>query len=131
MLAGKIQLALLPPGLAKPHVKSGKLKAVGVTSPERSPLFAELPTLREANVRGADLEIWTAIAAPVSLPQAAVARLNAALVEVVHSAEVQQRLLAGGWQANAGTPQSLAYRMRSDTTQLGGVILMRGIRSDA
>ena len=131
MLAGKIQLALLPPGLAKPHVKSGKLKAVGVTSPERSPLFAELPTLREANVRGADLEIWTAIAAPASLPPAAVAKLNAALVEVVHSAEVQQRLLSAGWQANAGTPQSLAYRMRTDTTQLGGVILMRGIRAEA
>jgi tripartite-type tricarboxylate transporter receptor subunit TctC len=131
MLAGQIQLALLPPGLAKPHVKSGKLKAVGVTSPMRSPLFAELPTLREANVRGADLEIWTALAAPSNLPQAAVAKLNAALVEVVQSADVQQSLLAAGWQAQAGTPQALGYRMRSDTSQLGGVILMRGIRSDA
>lgn len=131
MLAGQIQLALLPPGLAKPHVMSGKLKAVGVTSPDRSPLFAELPTLREANVRGADLEIWTALAAPASLPQSAVAKLNAALGEVVRSAEVQARLLAAGWQAQAGTPQALGYRMRNDTSQLGGVILMRGIRSDA
>ncbi|MDM0077215.1 tripartite tricarboxylate transporter substrate binding protein [Variovorax sp. J2P1-59] len=131
MLAGQIQLALLPPGLAKPHVKSGKLKAVGVTSPMRSPLFDELPTLREANVRGADLEIWTALAAPSSLPAAAVAKLNAALVEVVRSAEVQQTLLAAGWQAQAGTPQALGYRMRNDTSQLGGVIIMRGIRSEA
>jgi tripartite-type tricarboxylate transporter receptor subunit TctC len=130
MLAGQIQLALLPPGLAKPHVKSGQLKAVGVTSPTRSPLFDELPTLREANVRGADLEIWTALAAPSGLPQAAVARLNAALVEVVRSAEVQQSLLAAGWQAQTGTPQALGYRMRNDTSQLGGVILMRGIRSE-
>ncbi|MGJ7508254.1 Bug family tripartite tricarboxylate transporter substrate binding protein [Variovorax sp. GT1P44] len=129
MLAGQIQLALLPPGLAKPHVKSGKLKAVGVTSPMRSPLFDELPTLREANVRGADLEIWTALAAPSSLPPAAVVRLNAALGEVVRLAEVQQSLLAAGWQAQAGTPQALGYRMRNDTSQLGGVILMRGIRS--
>ncbi len=131
MLSGQIQLALLPPGLAKPHVISGKLKAVGVTSPDRSPLFAELPTLREANVRGADLEIWTALAAPASLPQTAVTKLNAALGEVVRSTEVQQHLLAAGWQAQAGTPQALGYRMRSDTSQLGGVILMRGIRSDA
>ncbi|MDM0105116.1 tripartite tricarboxylate transporter substrate-binding protein [Variovorax sp. J22R24] len=130
MLAGQIQLALLPPGLAKPHVKSGKLKAVGVTSPMRSPLFDQLPTLREANVRGADLEIWTALAAPSSLPAAAVAKLNAALVEVVRSPEVQQNLLAAGWQAQAGTPQALGYRMRNDTSQLGGVILMRGIRSE-
>lgn len=131
MLKGEIQLALLPPGLARPHVNSGKLKAVGVTSPERSPLYAELPTLREANVRGADLEIWTAIAAPASLPPTAVAKLNAALVDVLGSAEVQRGLLAAGWQARAGTPQQLAYRMRSDTSQLGGVILMRGIQSEA
>ncbi|VTU36827.1 Bug family tripartite tricarboxylate transporter substrate binding protein [Variovorax sp. PBL-E5] len=131
MLAGKIQLALLPPGLAKPHVKSGKLKAIGVTSPERSPLFAELPTLREASVRGADLEIWTAIAAPASLPSPAIVKLNAALVEVLRAPEVQQRLLTAGWRAQPGTPHDLDYRMRSDTTQLGGVILMRGIHSEA
>ncbi|MBO9514955.1 MAG: tripartite tricarboxylate transporter substrate binding protein [Variovorax sp.] len=131
MLAGKIELALLPPGLAKPHIKSGKLKAVGVTSPERSPLFEELPTLRDANVRGADLEIWTALAAPAGLPPAAVARLNAALIEVARAPEVRERLLAAGWHADAGTPQSLAYRMRADTVRLGGVILMRGIRSEA
>jgi tripartite-type tricarboxylate transporter receptor subunit TctC len=57
LLAGEIQLALLPPGLALPHLKSGKLKAIGVTSPERSPLADELPTIRDADVRGADLEI--------------------------------------------------------------------------
>jgi len=131
MLAGQIQMALLPPGLAKPHVASGKFKALGVTSPLRSPLFSELPTLREADVRGADLEIWTALAAPANLSKPAVARLNAALGEVLRSDEVQQQLLKAGWQAQAGTPQALAYRMRSDTSQLGGVILMRGIRTDA
>jgi len=131
MLAGQIQLALLPPGLARPHIMSGKLKAVGVTSPERSPLFSELPTLRDANVRGADLEIWTAIAAPASLPAAAIAKLNAALVEVVGTPPVQQALLTAGWQAKAGTPLSLGYRMRNDTSQLGGVIMMRNIRSEA
>ena len=131
MLAGEIQLALLPPGLVKPHIKSGKLKAVGVTSPLRSPLFNELPTLRDANVHGADLEIWTAIAAPASLPAAAVARLNAALSEVVRAPEVQQTLLNAGWQAQSGTPKALSYRMRQDTSLLGGVILMRGIKVEA
>ena len=131
MLAGEIQLALLPPGLVKPHIKSGKLKAVGVTSPLRSPLFSELPTLRDASVHGADLEIWTAIAAPASMPAAAVARLNAALSEVVRAPEVQQALLTAGWQAQSGTPKALSYRMRQDTSLLGGVILMRGIKIEA
>ena len=131
MLAGEIQLALLPPGLVKPHIQSGKLTAIGVTSPLRSPLYEELPTLRDANVHGADLEIWTAIAAPAGMPAGAVARLNAALSEVVRAPEVQQTLLKAGWQAQSGTPKALSYRMRQDTSLLGGVILMRGIKMDA
>jgi tripartite-type tricarboxylate transporter receptor subunit TctC len=129
MLSGDIQLALLPPGLAKAPVKAGLLKAIGVAAPQRSPIFPELPTLREVNVNGADLEIWTALAGPASLPPAAIEKLNAALREATRSPDVQQRLLMAGWQASAGTPQSLAYRMRTDTVELGGVILMRGIHA--
>jgi len=131
MLKNQIQLALLPPGLAMPHVKAGRLKAIGVTSPERSPLVNELPTLREADVRGADLEIWTALAAPSTMPEAAVNKLNAALDEVLRGNKVSAALLKAGWQARAGTPAALSKRIRNDTTMLGGVILMRGIRSDA
>ncbi|MDR6886733.1 MULTISPECIES: Bug family tripartite tricarboxylate transporter substrate binding protein [Variovorax] len=130
LLAGEIQLALLPPGLALPHVKSGKIKAIGVTSPERSPLAGDLPTIRDADVRGADLEIWTALAAPAGMKPAAVAKLNAALVEVTSSPEVSQALLKTGWQAQPGTPDALAKRMRSDTARLGGVIIMKGIQSE-
>ena len=129
LLAGEVQLALLPPGLALPHVKSGKLKAIGVTSPERSPLAGELPTIRDADVRGADLEIWTALAAPAGMKPAAIARLNAALVEAMGSPAVSQALLKTGWQAQPGTPDALAKRMRADTARLGGVILMKGIHS--
>src|SRR5690606_25123708 len=125
MLANKIQMALLPPGLALPHVKSGKLKAIGATSPERSPLAGDMPTLREADVRGADLEIWTALAAPASMPEAAVARLNTALNQVLRTPDISAALLKAGWQPRAGTPAALASRMRSDTTTLGGVIMMR------
>jgi tripartite-type tricarboxylate transporter receptor subunit TctC len=131
MLAGDIQLALLPPALAKPHLQSGKLKAIGVTSPQRSPLSGDLPTLREANVQGADLEIWTALAAPVGMSPAAVTRLSDAMAEVGRIPEVQQALLTAGWQAQPGTAKALNHRMRQDTSLLGGVILMRGIKIEA
>ncbi|MBJ2157061.1 Bug family tripartite tricarboxylate transporter substrate binding protein [Variovorax sp. IB41] len=131
LLAGEIQLALLPPGLALPHLKSGKLKAIGVTSPERSPLAGELPTIRDADVRGADLEIWTALAAPAGMNKNAVAKLSAALAEVTSLPDVAQALLKTGWQAQPGTPEALARRMRADTARLGGVIIMKGIHSEA
>jgi tripartite-type tricarboxylate transporter receptor subunit TctC len=131
LIAGEIQLALLPPGLAMPHVKSGKIKAIGVTSPERSPLVNELPTIRDADVRGADLEIWTALAAPAGMNKNAVAKLNAALVEVTSMPDVAGALLKTGWQAQPGSPEALARRMRADTARLGGVIIMKGIHSEA
>jgi len=131
MLKNEVQIALLPPALAMAQVRAGKLKAIGVTSPDRSPLVNELPTLREADVRGADLEIWTALAAPSTLPDAAVDRLNAALDQVLRAPDVNQALLKAGWQARAGSAAALAKRMRSDTTTLGGVILMRGIKEAA
>jgi tripartite-type tricarboxylate transporter receptor subunit TctC len=131
MLKNEVQIALLPPALAMAQVKAGKLKAIGVTSPERSPLVADLPTLRETDVRGADLEIWTALAAPSTMPDAAVARLNAALEQVLRTPDVNAALLKAGWQARAGSADALAKRMRSDTTTLGGVIMMRGIKETA
>lgn len=127
LLGGQLHLALLPPGLAAPHLKTGRLKAVGITSAGRSSLVPELPTLRDANVVGADLEIWTAAAAPASLPPAIAARLSAALVEAIRSPEARQRLLNVGWQAVGTSPQGLANRMKADTELLGNIIRTRGI----
>jgi tripartite-type tricarboxylate transporter receptor subunit TctC len=127
LLGGQLQLALLPPGLAAPHLKTGKLKAVGITSPVRSSLVPELPTLRDAEVRGADFEIWTAAVASSSMPKAISARLSAALVDAIRTPEARQRLLNVGWQAVGTSPEGLANRMKSDTALLGGIIQMRGI----
>ena len=129
MLKGEIQMALLPPGLAQPHIQSGKIKMIGITSPERSPLTGDWPTLREADVRGADLEIWTALAAPATMPTPAVHKLNTALSQVLRTEAVAQALLKAGWQSRAGDTELLVRRMRQDTSTLGGVILMRGIKA--
>jgi tripartite-type tricarboxylate transporter receptor subunit TctC len=131
MLSGQVHLALLPPGLALPHVRSGKLKAIGLTSPGRSALVTDQPTLRDADVTGADLEIWTAAAAPASMPKPIVAKLSAALVEAIRAPDSRQKLLNAGWQAVGTAPEGLAYRMKADTNQLGGIIMMRGIKADS
>jgi tripartite-type tricarboxylate transporter receptor subunit TctC len=127
LLSGQLHLALLPPGLALPQLKAGKLKAVGVTSPGRSALVPELPTLRDARVAGADLEIWTAAAGPASLPKPIVDKLSTALVDAIRAPESRQRLLAAGWQAVGTAPEGLANRMRADTALLAGIIQARGI----
>lgn len=131
LIGGQIQLALLPPGLAMPQVKAGKLKAIASTSPVRSSLVPELPTLREIGVAGTDLEVWTALVGPASLPKAVVAKLSSVVVELLRQPETRSRLLIAGWQAAGTAPEGLANRMREDTALLGGIIRSRGIKTDS
>lgn len=131
MLGGQLQAALLPPGLALQQVKAGKLKAIGVTSERRSVLASDLPTLREAGVLGADVELWTALAAPASLPQAIRDRMAAAVIEVVKADETRQRLIGAGWQPSPSTAEGLKVRMKSDVKTFGGIIMMRNIRAES
>ncbi len=130
LLAEQIQLSLLPPGLAMPQVKAGKLKAIAVTSPARSALVPDVPTLREAGVNGTDLEVWTALVGPASLPKPVVARMAAAVAEVLRQPETQARLLTAGWQSAGTGPEGLAQRMKADTALLSGIIASRNIKSD-
>lgn len=131
MLGGQLQTALLPPGLAMQQVKAGKMRAIGVTSERRSVLAPELPTLREAGIMGADVELFTALAGPASLPNAVRDKLAAAVIEVIKSDETRSRLITVGWQPTPSTSEGLKTRMRSDTRNFGGIIMVRGIRADS
>lgn len=130
LLSGQIQLSLLPPGIAMPHVKAGKLKAIAIASPTPSAMVPGVATLREAGVNGTDLEVWTALAGPASLPKPVVARLAAAIAEVMQQPETQARVLAAGWQAVGSSPEALAQRMKADTAMLSEIITARGIKVD-
>jgi tripartite-type tricarboxylate transporter receptor subunit TctC len=130
MLGGQINLSLLPPGLAMPQIRAGKLKAIGVTSVSRSPLVPELPSLGEAAVQNFQLEIWTAAAGPASMPKPVVAKLSGLFSEIARSPEMRQKLFTQGWQVAGTSAEGLANRIKSDTNLLGGVIAMRGIKSE-
>jgi tripartite-type tricarboxylate transporter receptor subunit TctC len=130
MIGGQVQLALLPPALAAAQIKAGKLKAIGVTSLARSPLVPEYARLNEQGIRGFQLEIWTAAAAPRSMPQPVVDKLSKLVSEIARSPEVRQKLFQQGWQVAGTNAEGLANRIKSDTALLGGVIMMRGIKAE-
>ena len=127
LVTDEVQLSLLPPGLAAPQIRAGKLKAIGVTSLGRSPLAPEYPSLNEQGVRGFQLEIWTAAAAPKSMPRPIVDKLSTLISQISRSPEVREKLFQQGWQAVGSTSEGLAKRVKDDTAILGGVIQMRGI----
>jgi tripartite-type tricarboxylate transporter receptor subunit TctC len=127
MLGGQIQAALVPPGLALPQVKAGKLNAVGLAGP-RSTLAPDVPSLAEAGVKMAPLEVWTALVAPASLSKPAQERLARDIATLFKDAELRKALLAGGWEPQGTSAEGLAARVRDEAKLLGDIIVARGIK---
>jgi tripartite-type tricarboxylate transporter receptor subunit TctC len=127
MLGGQVQMALMPPGLALPHVKAGKLQAVGLAGP-RSPLAPDVPSLSEAGVRMGPLEVWVALVAPAQLSKPAQERLAHDVSALLKDPDVRQRWLAGGWDPVGSSSAVLAARVREETRLFGDIITARGIK---
>ncbi len=127
MLAGQLQVALLPPGVAMPHVRAGKLRAVGLTG-GRSTLVPELAPLADIGIKGFELEVWTALVGPSRLPVAARQRLATEVPAALRDAQVRQRLFNQGWNAVGTSPEGLLGRMRSEAALMGSIIAQRGIK---
>jgi tripartite-type tricarboxylate transporter receptor subunit TctC len=128
MMAGDLQLSLLPPALANVQIKAGKLKAIGITSSVRSSLLPELASLSEAGVKDFNLEIWNGVAAPNSLPKAAAAKLSTLFSEIARTPEMRQKLFQQGWTVAGTAAEGLANRVKSDTALLGGIIASQNIK---
>ena len=128
LIGGQIQMALIPPGLALPQVKAGKLRVVGVTSRGRSPLAPDWPPLAELVAPGFELQAWNALIGPASLPAPAQARLADAAAAIMRQPALRENLLAQGWLAAGGSPEELTRRIRQETELLGGIIRTLGIR---
>lgn len=128
LIGGQIQMALMPPGVAMPQIKGGKLQAIGLTTSGRSALVPELPSLAQEGVKDFNLEVWTALIGPASLSDAARQRISAALSTIMRSTEVRQRMFQQGWQAVGTSPDGLTQRVRQETTLLNGIIKARGIK---
>jgi tripartite-type tricarboxylate transporter receptor subunit TctC len=129
MLGGQLQAGLLPPGLAMQQVRSGKMKAIGVTSQQPSVLAQELHTLRDVGVTGAEIELWSALAGPASLPAPIRERLSAAVTQALQEADTRERLVNVGWQPAAASLAELRQRVRDDTKTFGTIISEGGIRA--
>ncbi|MCZ2103383.1 MAG: tripartite tricarboxylate transporter substrate binding protein [Comamonadaceae bacterium] len=128
LIGGQVQMALMPPGVAMPQVKAGKLHAIGVTSSGKSTLVPELPSLSEEGVKNFNLEVWTALVGPASLPPAVQARVSDAVTAILKTPSVRETLFMQGWQAVGTSPEGLKTRVQQETALLGGIIKAQNIR---
>ena len=127
MIGGAVQFATLPIGAALAQAQAGRIKAIAITSAARSVLAPGVAALPEVGVPSLNLEIWNAVLAPASISSMALERFSRALSAVIRSDDVRQKLFAQGWQADGGSPEALAQRIRDDTAVFGAIITQRKI----
>jgi tripartite-type tricarboxylate transporter receptor subunit TctC len=129
MLAGQVRLTISSAVPLSPQVRSGKLRALAVTSPKRSPSFPELPAIAET-VAGYEVVNWFGILAPAGTPAAVVARVNKDLNAALASPALRERLAAQGADTVGGTPENFGKTIRSDFAKWAKVVRQSGARVD-
>ena len=129
VMGGHVAMTFVPIAAALPPVRSGKLRALGVTQSRRSPELPQVPTIAEAGVPGYDAAGWNAMLAPASTPREVIMKVNAALSESMKAPKVKEILASSGAEAAAGTPEALARFLQSEMAKWGKVVKAAGIKS--
>jgi tripartite-type tricarboxylate transporter receptor subunit TctC len=122
MLSGEVDLGMLGISTMLPHVKSGKIRALGVTGAKRSSLAPDVPTIAEAGMPGYEFEAWYALFAPAKTPRAVVAKVNADVNRALQQAEVRQRLSAIGMEPLGGSEEAFTKYFQAEIAKWAKVI---------
>jgi tripartite-type tricarboxylate transporter receptor subunit TctC len=130
LLGGHIQIGSVAPAAAMQHVRAGKLRALAVTTLERSPALPDIPTMAESGFPGFEAAGWQAIVVPAKTPKPIIDRLNREIVQILSQAEVKQKMLTQFFIAAPGTPEAVTERMRVDRLKWGRIIDMVGATVD-
>ncbi len=112
------------------HVKAGRMKALAVSGPKRSPLAPDVPTVVEAGVPGYEVTVWFGVMAPAGTPRDIVMRLNAESAKIINSPEVRERFSRQGVEPATGTPEQFGALIKSEVARWAKVIKDAGIKAD-
>jgi tripartite-type tricarboxylate transporter receptor subunit TctC len=113
-----------------PHIKAGRIRAVGITSPRRSPVAPDLPTIAESGFPGFDSETWAALLGPSGMPRPIVALLNAAIAKIAKMPDIAERIAAQGAAPRTGTPEQARAFIQVELVKWEKVITAAGIRPE-
>jgi tripartite-type tricarboxylate transporter receptor subunit TctC len=128
LLGGHVEMFFsgMPPAI--PHVRAGKLRALAVTTAQRSASAAEVPTMQEAGVPGFDISNWFAYFVPAGTPPDIIARLNAEVTRALKLPDVREKLASVGADVVASSPEELARFVRSESDKFAQLIKASGAK---
>jgi len=130
LLGNQIQMMITDTATGLPQVKSGKLRALGVSGKARSPLAPDVPTIDEAGVKGYEMSYWFAAYAPAGTPPAVVARLNTLLVKAAHSETAATFYQTTGTEVFTSSPAELAKFQAQESAKWGRIIKAANIQPE-
>ena len=130
VLGGQIHLLFSTLLQGQPHMRTGKLKALAVTSARRAPAMPDLPTMVEAGVPGYAISGWYGVAAPAGTPGPVLDRLNREMVRILASADVRDKLSADGSLPVGSSPAEFSAHIRNEVARWSRVVQVAGIRTD-
>lgn len=130
VLSGRVQLYFATMPAAMPHLKSGKLAPVAVTSAKRSQTLPELPTIAESGVPGYEASTWYGVLAPAHTPNAVIVRLHGEIVKILADPALRGRLADQGFEPVGNSPEEFGAYIESEIAKWGKVIRDAGIRPE-
>lgn len=129
LVGGQVNAAFLPLLAVKPHVESGKVKVLAVTSPQRSPLMPAVPTFKEQGFPDLEIYIWSGISAPAGTPDATIQRLNTELGKVLRSSELREKWRALDFEALPMTPEEFNQFVQTDARRWSEAVSISGFKA--
>jgi tripartite-type tricarboxylate transporter receptor subunit TctC len=130
LIGGQIPFAFESMIPILPHVKSGKLRGLAVTSATRSPVLPDILTVAEGGVPGFESIAWYGVVAPAGTPKDVVAKLNGEMVRIANLPDIKQRLIEMGSPPVAGTPDQFSALIRSEIPKWGKVVKQAKVSLD-
>ncbi|RZT39259.1 tripartite tricarboxylate transporter substrate binding protein [Cupriavidus agavae] len=127
LLGGQVQLMFSDAPTALQHIKTGRIKVLGVASRQRSGMLPDVPTVAESGLPGYEAYSWAALFAPAQTPKAVLDKINADFNVAMGDASVKQRLLQAGAEADPGTQAQMRQRLHAEIVKWGKVIKAAGI----
>ena len=130
LLAGTLQSAMGLPSSFAPHVRSGKFRALAVTSPKRSAGFPDIPALPERKVAPIEYESWWGMFAPRGTPAAILSRINADIGQFMKAPDMQEKYTALGLFTRAGTPEQVLDTIKAGMAEMREIVKAAGIQPE-
>jgi len=122
LMSGIIKVSFVGTPIAIPHMKSGRLKALGVSTAKRSPEMPDVPTVAQAGVPGYEAIVWIGMLAPAATPREIVAKLNGEIGKLVRTGEVKKLLTPTGMEPDPDTPEQFGAYLKADYDKWGKVV---------